>query len=124
MSTLQETFTLALQGIVTSTNYRDTNFSSNYGLPVNSNLQTTTYTIPVGSSLALKASQMIVIISNQPVRITVVPDVTTDVTSPGNATIDSGYVFVFSGSFTTSGITVLNPSSASTPALVRAVLVS
>lgn len=123
-SSLFETFTLALQGITTGSNFRRTDFSSNIGLAVNSVLDKQTFSLNPGSTKTLLAGQMVLIVSNSPLQVTIVPDSSPTITTPGSAIISSGNVFCFSGSFLTTGITIENPNTATAPAIVKAVMVT
>ncbi len=122
-ASLQQSFTLAIQGILTGVNYRNTTLTSNIGLPVQNSYDKQLFSLSPGSSKNLKASQMIVIISDNPVQLEISPDVTANVPTPGSATIAQGQMFALTGSFLTSGVTVSVPTTASA-ANVTAVLVS
>ena len=107
---INTTFTVALQFITTGLNFRNVKANQTIGLPVVNNYSVETISIAASASQTLYAYQLAGIISDTFINVTQTPDVTSTVASPGSST-SSGYVFVISGSFLTSGITLYNPTS-------------
>jgi hypothetical protein len=107
---INTTFTVALQFITTGLNFRNVRANQTVGIPVINNQDVTTLSIEPSGSQIVFAYQLIGIISDTILNITCTPDITNLVSNPGTSTA-SGYIFVFSGSYSASGIQLYNPTS-------------
>jgi hypothetical protein len=118
---INTTFTVAMQFIETGNNFRRTPFQGSLGLPVINNSNVTTLSIAASGTEIVFAFQLVALMSDQPLVVTISPDQTTLVSSPGSS-IQVGNTFVLTGSYTTNGITLFNPNS--TVATVKVATVS
>ncbi|MDE1905573.1 MAG: hypothetical protein KGH75_03875 [Rhodospirillales bacterium] len=118
---INTTFTVALQFITSGQNFRNVKGNQTIGLPVINNYEVTTLSISASASQTVNAYQLISIVSDTSLNVTATPDETSTISNPGSST-QSGFVFVFSGSFLTSGVTLYNPTS--NTATVQVALVS
>jgi hypothetical protein len=119
-SNLNTTFTVAMQWITTGLNFRNVKANLTVGLPVINNYDVSTVSIAASGSYTVYAYQLVGIISDTVLNVTVSPDETTTIMTPGQTTM-SGYEFLFSGSFLTTGITLYNATSSTATVQIAAV---
>ena len=117
---MNTTFTVALQFISTGLNFRNVKGTQTVGLPVINNYDVTTLSIAPSGSQTVFAYQLVGIISDTQINVTATPDETSTISDPGSST-QSGYVYLFSGSFLTNGITLYNPTSSTATVQVATV---
>ena len=110
-SNINTTFTVAMQWITSGLNFRNVKANQTVGLPVINNYDVSTVSLAASGSQTLYAYQMIGIISDTDINVTVTPDETATISNPGSST-SSGYIFLLSGSYLNNGVTLYNPTSA------------
>ena len=117
---LNTTFTVALQYISTGLNFRNVKGNQTIGLPVVNNYDVSTISVAASGTQTVYAYQLVGITSDTLLNVTLTPDETSTISDPGSAMV-SGFVFVFSGSYLTSGITLYNPTSSTATVQVATV---